>query len=104
MNTNDNALSEIRNGLALLYEAGDIVELRVPRDMSSKWDANISGFFDDLETLAEAIHERNTRYKRTVYVTMNPLKPSWMGVNNKWYRGSGKLKKELKTSNQPLNL
>ena len=103
MNTDENALSAIRKGLAFLYETGDVVELRVPRDRNRKWDANISGFFDDLEMLARAIHEVNTRYKRTVYVTMNPLKPSWMGVNNKWYRGSGKLKKELKASNQPLN-
>jgi hypothetical protein len=104
MNTDENALSAIRKGLAFLYETGDVVELRVPRDINRKWDANISGFFDDLEKLARAIHEVNTRYKRTVYVTMNPLNPRWMGVNNKWYRGSGKLKKELKTSNQPFNL
>ncbi len=103
MNTDENALSAIRKGLALLYETGDVVEVRVPRDINRKWDANISGFFDDLEKLARAIHEVNTRYKRTVYVTMNPLKPSWMGVNNKWYRGSGKLRKELKASNQPFN-
>jgi hypothetical protein len=98
----DETIAGIRKGLALLYEGGDVVELRVPRDLNRKWDANISGFFDDLQKLAEAIHEVNTRYKRTVYTTLNPLKRGWQYVNNRWYRGGNKLKKDLGDARRPL--
>lgn len=57
MNSDDNALSEIRKGLALLYEAGDIVELRAFHQTHLDYPTTISGFFDDLDKLALAIQD-----------------------------------------------
>jgi len=68
-------LTEIRKGLDLLFEPGDVVELRVPRKHEVEYSSTTSGFFDDLDRLAEAIDYINTKKKQTVYVTMNPASP-----------------------------
>jgi hypothetical protein len=95
-------LTEIRKGLDLLFEPGDVVELRVPRKHEVEYSSTTSGFFDDLDRLAEAIEYINTKKKQTVYVTMNPVKRDWQGVNNQAYIGSATLREELQTSQQPL--
>jgi hypothetical protein len=95
-------ITEIRKGLDLLFEPGDVVELRVPRKHEVEYSSTTSGFFDDLDRLAEAIDYINTKKKQTVYVTMNPLKRDWQGVNNQAYIGSATLREELQLSQQPL--
>jgi hypothetical protein len=89
------SLIEIRKGLDLLFEPGDVVEIRVPRKHEVQYSATISGFFDNLDLLAQAIHLVNTRYNQTVYVTMNPLKRDWQSINNRVYVGSKAMRQEL---------
>jgi hypothetical protein len=91
----ENDLNEIRRGVSMLYRAGDIVEMRVPRKHDVEFSANISGFFDDMELLAQAIYLVNRNYKSTVYTMMNPIKPGWMTVNNKAYVGSKTMREEM---------
>lgn len=88
-------LNEIRKGVSMLYRKGDVVEVRVPRKHDVEFSPNISGFFDNLETLAQAIYQINTEYKSTVYTTLNPVRPSWMAVNNKAYIGSKTMQDEM---------
>src|SRR6266566_4499367 len=90
MNSDDNALSEIHKGLALLYEKGDIVELRAFHQTHLDYPTTISGFFDDLDKLALAIQDVNSHTQKngkktriTVYTTLNPVKKTWQTVNNK---------------------
>jgi hypothetical protein len=62
---------EIRRALALLFQPGDVVELRAPGSRQG----TLSGYFDDMEALASAA----VRWSGTVpaiYVTMNPVKPA----------------------------
>jgi hypothetical protein len=104
MLTDEQAQAEIRRGLDMLYRAGDIVELRVPRRRSEndKYSANTSGYFDDMDALAYAINFVNKTYKQTCYVMMNPLKPGWPLVNNRAYVGSKQMQKELEAAGLPL--
>jgi hypothetical protein len=90
-------IEEIRKGLAVLFRDGDVVELRVPRKHGVEFSPNISGFFWNMEALAQAITYVNETYKSTVYVMMNPLKKSWMAVNNKCYVGSKTMADELRS-------
>ena len=89
-------LLEIRRGLDLLYNQGDIVEMRVPRKHEVEYSSTTSGFFDDLDRLSEAIEYINTKKCQTVYVTLNPLKRDWQEVNNQAYVGSSTLRQELR--------
>jgi hypothetical protein len=95
-------LLEIRKGLDLLYNQGDVVEMRVPRKHEVEFSSTTSGFFDDLDRLAEAIEYINTQKQQTVYVTLNPLKQSWQEVNNQAYVGSSTLRQELQNKGLPL--
>jgi hypothetical protein len=99
--SDDEALKVIRAGVDLLHKDGDIVELRVLRNRDDKYSANTSGFFNSIEKLARAILIMNKR-RKTVFTTMNPLKPGWMAVNNKAYVGSTSLRQELEKAGQPL--
>lgn len=95
-------LIEIKRGLSLLFQPRDIVEIRVPRKHDIKFSSTISGFFDDLDKLAQAIQYINTKYNQTVYMTMNPIKKSWMTVDNTAYIGSKSMREALEKANQPL--
>jgi hypothetical protein len=95
-------LIEIRKGLDLLYNQGDMVEMRVPRKHEVEYSSTTSGFFDDLDRLAEAIQYINTKKQQTVYVTLNPLKRDWQEVNNQAYVGSSTLRQELQSKGLPL--
>ena len=96
------ALYEIRKGLDALYQKGDVIELRAPRNPDVQFSANKSGFFNDLDILARAIHSVNTEYEQSVYTTLNPLNPTWATVNNKAYVGSACMRDELDAANLPL--
>lgn len=95
-------IEEIRKGLAVLFKNGDVVELRVPRKHGVDFSPNISGFFWNMEALAQAIAYVNEKYQSTVYVMMNPLKKSWMSVNNKCYVGSKTMSDEIKANGGSL--
>lgn len=97
-----NTLIEIRKGLDLLFQPGDVVEVRVPRKHDDRFSSTIAGFFNDLDRLAEAIDYINTTKKQTVYVTMNPVKVSWQAVNNQAYVGGTTLKHELEAAGESL--
>src|SRR5437867_4577129 len=119
MNSDDNALSKIRQGLALLYEASDIVELRAFHQTHLDYTTTISSFFDDLDKLALAIQDMNShtqiqdvnshtqkngkKTRITVYTTLNPVKKTWQTVNNKVYRGSKQLRAEITGLGIPLS-
>src|SRR5436190_11189103 len=119
MNSDDNALSEIHKGLALLYEKGDIVELRAFHQTHLDYPTTISGFFDDLDKLALAIQDVNShtqiqdvnshtqkngkKTRITVYTTLNPVKKTWQTVNNKVYWGSKQLRAEITGLSIPLS-
>src|SRR5213594_975382 len=96
MNSDDNALSETRKGLALLYEAGDIVELRAFHQTHLDYPTTISGFFDDLDKLALAIQDVNSH-------TQKNGKKTWQTVNNKVYWGSKQLRAEITGLGIPLS-
>jgi hypothetical protein len=65
-------LAEIRRALALLYEPGDVVELRVPK---AGREGTISGYFDDFDKLAQAILVLDGKGPG-VYTTLNPVAPA----------------------------
>ena len=100
--TDEQALSEIRKGVNMLYRAGDIVELRVPRKHEDKFSKTTAGFFNNLELLAQAIHLINKKYHQTVYTMLNPLRPTWMKFNNKAYVGSSTMRTEIQRAGEPL--
>jgi hypothetical protein len=95
------ARAKIREGLNLLFRKGDSIEMRVFRDRDKKYSANVSGFFNDLDRLAQAIHAINKR-GRTIFVTMNPLAVTWQAINNRAYVGSAPLRQELEKAGLPL--
>jgi hypothetical protein len=92
-------IAEIKRGLSLLFKPGDAFEVRVPRKKGTEFSTNISGFFNDIESAAVAIDYANEQ-KNTVYVTMNPVAPSWMAINNKIYLGSKAMRDEIESAQQ----
>lgn len=69
-NKSDANTSEIRRAIEILFEAGNVVELRAFKDRRT-----ISGYFDDHEDLAEQA-ERLEGRGFAVYVTLNPVEPA----------------------------
>ena len=73
--------AEIRRALSVLFEPGDVVELRAPKAGRLR---TASGYFDDLDRLADAAVEVN-RQSGGVYVTMNPVEPALLARRaNRW--------------------
>ena len=62
---------EIRRTIKLLFQAGDVVELRIPK---AGRDGTISGYFDNPERLAAALEIDGKA--SGVYVTLNPVDPA----------------------------
>lgn len=74
-------VGEIRRALGVLFEPGDVVELRAPKAGKAR---TISGYFDDMDRLATAAVEVN-RQSGGVYVTMNPVEPALLARRaNRW--------------------
>jgi len=69
--TNERKNLSILEGLKLLCEPGAVYELRCPK---TKRDGTISGYFDDLEKLADHA-ELLSGVHPAVYVTINPVNP-----------------------------
>jgi hypothetical protein len=60
-------LQEIKNGIAILFDPGQVVELRVPAKYGSK-----SGYFDDHEKLAIAVKRlSDSAQHEGIYYTLN---------------------------------
>lgn len=69
MNHNSN-ISAIKQALNLLFQPGDVVELRCLKTRKG----TISGYFDDFERLARVSASLNGNVE-AVYVTLNPVNP-----------------------------
>jgi hypothetical protein len=62
--------SEIKRTIEVLFEPGDVVELRAFKDRTA-----VSGYFDDHEELVEEATKLDGR-GFIVYVTLNPVQPA----------------------------
>jgi len=63
---------EIRRSLGVLFESGDVVEVRIPKPRGRR--RTISGYFDDFDALAAAVRSWDGKCE-AVYITLNPCKP-----------------------------
>lgn len=63
--------AEIKRAIRVLFEPGQVVELRVPNTKKG----TVSGYFQDMEKLASAAAQLSGRVPG-VYVTLNPVDPS----------------------------
>lgn len=67
---------EIERGISLLFQPGDVVEVRIPKTTAGV----VSGYFDDHWALAAAIQEADTKYKAAgVYYVLNQIDPALLG-------------------------
>jgi hypothetical protein len=89
------AVSAILEGLHLLFRDGDVVELRAFRTNPKFGKTTISGFYNDLNLLAEDLSVINAK-NTTAFVTLNPIAASWQTVNNMAYEGGSPLLSEIK--------
>jgi hypothetical protein len=65
---------EIRHGLSVLFEPGDVIEVRMPK--CGKF-GTVSGYFDDFEELARTLEHAYANYRPAgIYYTLNPVKPA----------------------------
>ena len=64
-------LDEIRRAVGILFDAGQVFELRIPKADRS---GTVSGYFDDPETLIQAVSKWNGRAPG-LYVSLNQVKP-----------------------------
>ena len=75
----EHATNEVRRFLALLYEPGDVLEVRAPKCRErpgSSFAATVSGYFNDQDAAAEAIAKLDASgLAPGVYVTLNPVRP-----------------------------
>ncbi|WP_458789201.1 YfjI family protein [Adonisia turfae] len=73
------ASSTVRSFLSLLYEPGDVLEVRAPKcreRAGSSFASTVSGYFNDHDAAAEAIAKLDTSgLAPGVYVTLNPVRP-----------------------------
>src|SRR5260370_16746200 len=68
--------AEIVRAISLLFEPGDVVEVRVPKTRVGV----VSGYFDDHSMLATAIHAADTKYRASgVYYVVNKINPALLG-------------------------
>ncbi len=65
-------LAEVTHFLEILWQPGDVREVRVPRH--NQWGHTASGYFDSPEALAEAALKYDG--KANIYVTLNPVDPA----------------------------
>lgn len=99
----EHALAEIRKTLAMMFYPEDVVELRSPRRHDVEFSKTVSGFFKDKERLAQALFTVNEKTQNTVYITLNPVAPTWMGVDDTAYNGSSIMRHRLDKAGIPLS-
>lgn len=68
--------AEIERAISLLFEPGDVVEVRIPKTRASV----VAGYFDDLSAMASAIYEADAKYKAGgIYYVLNRINPALLG-------------------------
>jgi hypothetical protein len=68
--------AEIARGISLLFEPGDVVEVRIPKTRAGV----VAGYFDDHTMLATAMHDADTKYRAGgVYYVVNRINPALLG-------------------------
>ena len=68
--------AEIARVISLLFEPGDVVEVRIPKTRTSV----VAGYFDDLSAMASAICEADAKYKAGgLYYVLNKINPALLG-------------------------
>lgn len=67
---------EICRGISLLFEPGDVVEVRIPKTRAGV----VAGYFDNFSTMAGAICEADAKYRAGgVYYVLNKINPALLG-------------------------
>ena len=99
----ENALAEIRKTLDLMFYPDDVVELRSPRKHDVEFSKTVSGFFKDKDRLAQALLTVNEKTQNTIYITLNPVNPTWMSIDDVAYNGSSVLRHKLDMAGLPLS-
>jgi hypothetical protein len=84
--------AEIARAVALLYQPGDVVELRAPGSRRG----TLSGYFDDFAALVE--QASGLRDVDGTYVTLNPVKPALLA------RAQNKVKPYVKVTTSDADI
>jgi hypothetical protein len=67
---------EIKQAISLLFEVGDVVEVRIPKTRTGV----VAGYFDSPLTMASAIAEADAKYKAGgIYYVLNKINPALLG-------------------------
>jgi hypothetical protein len=79
---------EIARTLRVLFQAGDVVEMRVPK---TEHEGTVSGYFDNFAALAKALARPNGQYP-ALYVTLNRVNRSLLA------RAANRIRRHAKTA------
>jgi hypothetical protein len=67
---------EIDRGISLLFEPGNVVEVRIPKTRAGV----VAGYFDNFSTMAVAILQADAKYRAGgVYYVLNKINPALLG-------------------------
>lgn len=67
---------EIGRSISLLFEPGDVVEVRIPKTRTGV----VAGYFDDPSAMASVIYEADAKYKAGgIYYVLNKINPALLG-------------------------
>lgn len=67
---------EIDRGISLLFEPGNVVEVRIPKTRAGV----VAGYFDNFSTMAGAICQADAKYRAGgVYYVLNKINPALLG-------------------------
>ena len=67
---------EIDHGISLLFEAGNVVEVRIPKTRAGV----VAGYFDNFSTMAGALCQADAKYRAGgVYYVLNKINPALLG-------------------------
>jgi hypothetical protein len=68
--------AEIERAISLLFEPGDVLEVRIPKTRAGV----VAGYFDDFSIAAEAIFQADAKYRASgVYYVLNKINPALLG-------------------------
>src|SRR5580698_1140233 len=88
-------LAEIKRGLSLLFQPGDVVETRILKTKVG----TVSGYFDDFDAMAQAIFEADRQYlPQGIFVTLNQLDPALLA------RACNRLKERCEATTSDNNI
>jgi hypothetical protein len=90
----ESTIQQVLSAARLLFQAGDVLEVRVPKAKRFK---TIAGYFNDVQLMAEAVAALDREGFTAVYWTLNPVHPDLLarGVNKVLrYLGEGDTTKD----------